>query len=150
MNRRAECNAPVHILHRFLDREVRLLRMAHSTPPRTSSSKSLSPRPVSSSYDLERQPSHSTPLERFEVEEERVIVNAWHRFRGDYRKTPMPTIWQSMIGLHSGSSINALFIFLPISWTIDLAMKDEGGHKFSASTRFARAQLYDIYFCTLY
>lgn len=49
----------------------------------------------------------------------------------------MPTIWQSMIGLHSESSINALFIFLPISWTIDLAMKDEGGHKFSASTRFA-------------
>lgn len=108
-------------------------------------SKSL---PAFATHDIERdgvpfQPpsdEHEHDV-RLEVEEERVAVNLWHRFRGDCRQTPMPSLWQSVIGLRGSNVINVLLITVPIAWVSHYAHNDDGSHYFSARTRLARASL---------
>ncbi|KZW01374.1 hypothetical protein EXIGLDRAFT_666383 [Exidia glandulosa HHB12029] len=81
-------------------------------------------------------------FQRFEIQEPHpdeggAVVNAWYRFRGDYRKTPMPSIWSSMVGLHGNNLINGLFLVVPFAWAAHLTTNADGSHYFSASTRFS-------------
>lgn len=76
-------------------------------------------------------------FQRLELEEERA-VNAWHRFRGDGRQTPMPGFWKSFIGLRGNNTINVLFLFVPLAWAAHFTTKEDGSHYFSAWVRFSR------------
>lgn len=63
-------------------------------------------------------------------------VSAWHRFIG--RGQRVPTWWESVASLRSHTSVNLLFIFLPLAWASHL-LKVNGHEVFGAPARFTCA-----------
>ncbi|EJD44966.1 hypothetical protein AURDEDRAFT_114200 [Auricularia subglabra TFB-10046 SS5] len=71
---------------------------------------------------------------QFEHDHERPPRSRWHRFRGVGRK--VPTVWESFRSLRSHTSVNLLFIFLPLAWTANFVKDHEGEHVFRPLGRF--------------
>lgn len=63
-------------------------------------------------------------------------VSAWHRFCGSGQR--VPTMWESFKSLRSHTSVNLLFVFLPLAWASHM-VHIQGHEFFGAPERFVCA-----------
>ncbi|KZW01404.1 hypothetical protein EXIGLDRAFT_830117 [Exidia glandulosa HHB12029] len=61
-------------------------------------------------------------------------ISAWHRFCGKGQRS-VPTLWESFVSLRSHTSVNLLFVFLPLAWASHLVHVNSHEY-FGAPVRF--------------